>query len=104
MKQSDHDEPSNWTKTKLGPKFTGTVEALGSKRLLRFNTAAEFQGRRFRFELRKNGKSEAGTGPFRVEYRLFNPFAVFNDQLTWSKVRENTNIRVSKEVAEKTYS
>lgn len=92
---------SHWTKKKLGPKFTGTVEALGAKRLIRFKTPAEFEGRRFRFEVAKDGKFEAGSGPFRVEYRLFNPFAVFDDQLTWSEVRENTNIHVSESVAGK---
>jgi hypothetical protein len=101
-----HDEqPSNWRRTRLGPaEFTTTVEAEGDERFIRIKGPPEFQGRRFRFDVGKEGKYDPGPGPFKVEYLLFNPFAVFDDELTlWSQVRNRTNIKISGDLTRKTF-
>ncbi|HEY7557465.1 MAG TPA: methylamine utilization protein MauJ [Candidatus Binatia bacterium] len=103
MEVNQSAEVRNWTIRRSGPQGEARVEEHQGQKFFSHKAPAEFEGRRFHIELARKEAEFATKGRFRVSYSIYNPFAVFDDLLTiWSEVRQATNIKVSKEIAEET--
>jgi hypothetical protein len=79
------------------------VQAYEDERFIELVHARESDGRRYRWEIVVGGTEPVSKGRFKVQYYLYNPFAVFDDAARiLEKSWDATRIKVNKDLAAKT--
>jgi hypothetical protein len=71
--------PDQWTQTIGDYNSQSTVEEKDGKKFVRLKHPPQLQGRRILLDVNKSGVTRGPSPPFRVEYKLINPSAIFDD-------------------------
>jgi hypothetical protein len=94
------ETPNQWTRTINEYAFQAKVKE--GKNFLDLKLPLEFQGHRLTIDVSRQGRARQPIAPFRVEYILLNPFAMFDDRSSLAADSvEHSGLRVADHLANK---